>query len=323
MQVRLGLPSSFKRFSIACQELGAPILVSANAFRKRDQSSFRTPSPTLFSGVPVALDSAGFIAQHLYGGFPWSVEAYVNLAAAYPWDWWASMDLCCEPEIASNPAEVQRRQHETLRLLRACREEAKRKGINPPMPVLQGWRPRDYERFVEMMGEPLPPLVGLGSVCRRHLSGSSGLLAIVDRLDKKLPAGVRLHLFGVKGTAIAKLAQHPRIHSVDSMAWDMSARYKARKEGKSKSIALRIAVLRQWYERQVSSLPQEANGKSVPKDMGARYRQREARQRHYQAGNRQLNLWLDQEQLSWLESYREEGESLSACVKRLLVSKCD
>ncbi len=33
MQIRLGLPTSFRKFSEAARALGAPILVSANAFR--------------------------------------------------------------------------------------------------------------------------------------------------------------------------------------------------------------------------------------------------------------------------------------------------
>jgi hypothetical protein len=40
--------------------------------------------------------------------------------------------------------------------------------------------------------------VGLGSVCRRHLHAPDGIVAIVRALDEIMPAGVQLHLFGVK-----------------------------------------------------------------------------------------------------------------------------
>jgi hypothetical protein len=110
--------------------------------------------------VSVALDSAGFVAQHLCGGFPWTVRDYVELAASYPWDWWAQMDLCCEPEVAKDRGEVKRRVAATVRLLGECRDEAARRGIGPPMPVLQGWEPGDYLDCAEAMGE-LPPLVGV------------------------------------------------------------------------------------------------------------------------------------------------------------------
>jgi hypothetical protein len=138
VQVRIGLPKSFRRFSEAACRLGAPVLVSANALRRGDGRGFRTPPAGLFSGVPVALDSAGFVALNRYGGFPWTVPEYVALAASYPWDWWARMDLCCEPEVARDRGEVRRRIAGTVRLLGECRVEAVRQGIAPPMPVLQG-----------------------------------------------------------------------------------------------------------------------------------------------------------------------------------------
>ena len=60
-----------------------------------------------------------------------------------------------------------------------------------------------------------PDLVGLGSMCRRRTDG----------LDRVLPAPVRLHLFGVKSTAIAALPGRPRVaSSTDSQAWDFAAR---------------------------------------------------------------------------------------------------
>lgn len=52
--------------------------------------------------MDVALDSAGFVAWAHYGDFPWTVEQYVALAASRPWAWWASMDACCEPEVAGS-----------------------------------------------------------------------------------------------------------------------------------------------------------------------------------------------------------------------------
>jgi hypothetical protein len=314
VQVRIGLPTSFRRFAQAARRLGAPVLVSANALRRGDGRGFRTPPTGLFSGVPVALDSAGFVAHNRYGGFPWSVAEYVELAAGYPWDWWAQMDLCCEPEVAGNRDEVQRRISETVRLLGRCREEATSRGLAPPMPVLQGWRPGDYLACAEAMGE-LPPLVGVGSVCRRDVSGRDGILAVLAALDRELPPRTRLHLFGVKGSAIRKLAGHPRIHSVDSMAWDLAARYEA--AGRN-DLDHRIARMRDWYARQVEALPQEANGRGPAKDPAARWRQRAARERRAGAGLRQVVLWLPEEAMSVLDGERSEGETRSDSARRIL-----
>lgn len=249
--MRLGIPASFPRFSAAARALDAPMLVSANAFARRGALKFHRVDP--FDGADVALDSAGFVAMMRYGGYPWSVAAYVRLAAARPWAWWASRDYCCEPQIAGNAEEVSRRIALTVASLSECREAADLAGIAAPMPVLQGWHPADYLRCAEAMGS-LPALVGVGSVCRRSLAGSDGLLSVLGALDAALPRHVRLHLFGVKGSAIAALAGHPRIASVDSMAWDFAARREKSKRGlPSCTIEHRAAEMRRWYGQQMNA----------------------------------------------------------------------
>jgi hypothetical protein len=249
MLIRVGIPSCFRRFTRAACEIGAPVLVSANALRRNGR--FRHPSADLFNGCNVALDSAGFVAMKRYGGFPWSVEEYVALAAAHPWSWWASMDLCCEPEVAAGSEEVRRRQAETTRLLGACRDEAERIGASLPIPVLQGWAPADYVQHALDQPE-LPSLVGVGSVCRRRLTGPHGLLQVIETLDRALPRHVRLHLFGVKRTALDELRGNPRVASIDSMAWDSAARdesFRHRRAGGGSiyTVQLREKHLRSWY----------------------------------------------------------------------------
>jgi hypothetical protein len=121
------------------------------------------------------------------------------------------------------------------------------------MPVLQGWFPDDYLRCAEMMPE-LPTLVGVGSVCRRPLSGPTGILRVLAGLER-LPKHVKLHLFGVKGSAIAALAGHPRIHSVDSAAWDAAARRERVRDGEtSANLRYRSSHMRRWYQAQTDGL---------------------------------------------------------------------
>ena len=101
-----------------------------------------------------------------------------------------------------------------------------------------------------------PDLLGLGSVCRRPLKGTTGLLNIVAVLDRYLPPRHRFHLFGAKGTAVGELAGHPRIQSVDSMAWDAAAR---REKGDAPfSLDLRMRHMEAWYQtnRALLSPPQ-------------------------------------------------------------------
>lgn len=253
MLVRLGIPASFPRFTAAADAIGAPTLISANAMRK--DGKFRRLKPGAFSGDDVALDSAGFVAMVRYGGFPWSIGEYIDLAASYPWSWWAAMDLCCEPQIARDADVVEERIAGTARLLADCQAAADERGIRRPMPVIQGWTPDQYERCAGMLGD-LPPLVGVGSVCRRQIKGPAGLMAVVQRLDRVLPRSTSLHLFGVKSTGLSILAGHPRVASIDSMAWDFAAR---RDKSAAYTVDHRISHMRRWYAAQQGRLASSAS----------------------------------------------------------------
>lgn len=262
MKVCVGLPASFPFFSAVAAEMGAPTLVSANALFRHKNGTFR--SPTGLFAEPPRLDSAGFVAMLLYKGYPWSREAHVEIAGAYPWAWWAARDYCCEPEIAADRFEVIRRVLNTVDEYKRCVEEAERQGASFPMPVLQGWWPEDYELCAKLLGY-LPNLVGIGSVCRRPLKG---LLAIVDHLDRILPKHVRLHLFGVKSAGVQALWGHPRIESVDSMAWDFHAAKVAmarRRLDKSFSCTLefRAQCMREWYWKQTRPHQESVNAFSA------------------------------------------------------------
>lgn len=268
MLIRLGIPTSFRRFTAVAAELDAPILISANALTRRHLDYYRAPTYRLLNGRPAALDSAGFVATKKYGGkYIQPREAYVALAGAFPWDWWAQRDFCCEPEIARDRATVLERVRMTVAELAECRREAEEQGVKPPMPVLQGWHPDDYRRCADMMGD-LPVLVGVGSVCRRHLNGNDGLISVVDAADQHLPPHVGLHLFGVKGTGITALRGHPRVKGVDSMAWDSAAMAESydmpRLPNGDKApctMQLREEHMRRWYLAQVAQ--QQAPGWSM------------------------------------------------------------
>lgn len=258
--IRVGLPLVGGALPAAARSLGAAVLVSANALARyrgrgleRTFSDFRTDCPDL-DGLDVALDSAGFVAHAHYGAFPWTVEQYVALAASRRWAWWAQMDACCEAEIAADRGTVRLRQAETIRLLGQCEVLAREAGIAPPMPVLQGRTVEDYVWHVQQLGARLEglALVGVGSMCRRSVYGSEGLLAVVDALDRVLPAGVRLHLFGVKSSGLSALAAHPRVASIDSMAWDTGARFG--NKFASRTMDVRIEAMADWYGRQIEAV---------------------------------------------------------------------
>ncbi len=252
MIIRIGIPASFGHFCAVARDVGAPILVSANAFWRNGR--FGLPTPRIFGGADVALDSAGFVAMVRYWGYRWTLGDYVDLAGRVHPSWWAAPDFCCEPEVANDRSEVIARVERTAFKLDWCRQVANDRGVPAPMPVLQGWFAEDYLRCADLIGD-LPVLVGLGSVCRRPLAGAAGVINLVTTLDRHLPSHVRFHLFGVKGQAIGVLAGHPRVFSVDSAAWDYaSRREKVRNGQKSSTLSYRSAYLRRWYREQTNSL---------------------------------------------------------------------
>ena len=247
------------------RRLGAPVLVSANALSRwrtdiiglRHWGGFDGRHLPLVQTHPVALDSAGFTAARLYRGFPWSVDDYLDLAATAPWLWWASMDLCVEPEIAGDEEEVLNRISGTVRLNMLCRRGGERRAVADRfVPVLQGWHPSHYMRCLERMPWAADfPLVGIGSMCRRHVHGEHGVLHVLDALDRAFDGSdARFHLFGLKSQAIALACQHPRVASADSQAYGTAARQRALRQRASKTDRVLARAMADWHARQVEAI---------------------------------------------------------------------
>lgn len=202
------------------------------------------------------LDSAGFVATAHYGGLPWTIEAYIELAASFPFRRFASIDYCCEAEIAHDRTEVLERISRTIATNRQCYALARDYGIHHRfMPVLQGRTPADYLRCADALSHLIDTqeFIGIGSMCRRPIHGEQGLLAVITSLVDTLPSTTRFHLFGVKGAAIPWLKPFgDRIASIDSQAWGVTARFDALKSGVSKTDAFAADTLEQWTIAQLS-----------------------------------------------------------------------
>ncbi|WP_137917158.1 hypothetical protein [Hydrogenophaga sp. 2FB] len=268
--VRAGVPQVYGHLVAAAHEAGIPTLFSANAFARPTTlpshiGAFRlSPAATfagfnlsaakkLPSGLDAALDSAGFVAANRYGCYRWSVQQYYDLVTARDWTWHAAMDYCMEPQVASSKLVRMIRIHATAQGYLECVNEAQRRGAAMPMPVLQGWMPEDYLRCMDLLAiDTWPDLVGLGSVCRRNLGGPDGIEQIVETLDSVLPPNVKLHCFGVKGGAIRELGAHPRLASIDSMAWDFGVRCKQRT---GRTQAMRAEAMTSWQRSQSAVKP--------------------------------------------------------------------
>jgi hypothetical protein len=246
----------------AARRLGAPVLISANALslRPRDRMglstwrAFHHRNLRLVHEHPVHLDSAGFVASMLYNGFDFMVDAYIDLCAAAPWRWFASMDMCVEPEIARDEEAVRDRIAGTVRLNRECLLRADDRGIaHRLMPVIQGYRVEHYLRCIDRM--PFLSefrVIGVGSMCRRHVEDSEiGILRIVDELDRTFEGtDCRVHLFGLKTTGMSAIRGHPRVSSCDSQAYGVAARRQAHQNNASKTNTYLARLMSDWYRTQ-------------------------------------------------------------------------
>jgi hypothetical protein len=269
IEIIVGLPHLGEGPILArARAMGRPALISANGLSRwadrrgwREWSGWRLHQLGNADGLAaLCLDSAGFVAAARYGGFPWTLADYVELATAYPFRWWASADYCVEAEVARDREEVFDRISRTIRANRDCRRMAEDRGIaDTLMPVIQGRLPEDYERCLDALWGTLKPgaVIGVGSMCRRHVHGPEGLIAVIDHLDQVLPVGVRLHIFGAKGAALPFLLPFAhRVASIDSQAYGIRARQSARKAGVPKTDAFVARHLERWLFAQQDRLSQ-------------------------------------------------------------------
>lgn len=274
--MRVGMPKASGALCFAAFTHDLPLLVSASAFWNGDCGRFAIPTATDLQECDWALDSAGFTAMAkwkrkgpqpgMLNVYPWTLEHYLDLVThVRPPGWYAQPDLCVEPELAPNRAAVEDRIFHTAILLAANLEAVRRYQdagvfwLPPPVPVLQGWTRADYLLSLQYLIETwnaygstfaAPTLVGVGSMCRRDPDDPEfGIMAILDAMLPRLPHGMRLHLFGVKGSVMSRLADIPQIASYDSMAWDFGARRDAWRTGRPNSNEQRISAMLRWHHR--------------------------------------------------------------------------
>lgn len=196
------------------ERVGVPLFVSHRTLRGR-----KTMPRAL---GPWALDSGGFTELSMHGRWLTSEAEYVEAVARYyeeigQLDWAAPQDWMCEPWIIEKTG-LSVREHQE----RSIASFVSLRGRGPFVPVLQGWAVSDYFDHAQQYADAgvdlsAEKVVGIGSICRR--GGTSAAEEIAAGLQAE---GIRLHGFGLKVTALRKIAW--ALHSADSMAWSYGAR---------------------------------------------------------------------------------------------------
>lgn len=178
---------------------------------------------------PWAIDSGAYIALDGTNRWvPWwrDAETYASKILSFatdsgrPPDFVAPQDWPCEPGVRKKTGlTVREHQQMTLENYLFLVEEWP---WLPWIPVLQGWEPGEHGEHARMYEDAGVDLagchrVGIGSVCRR-----AHLPEIVEVIAQFADAGLKLHGFGVKKTALPVIGH--LLTSADSMAWSTNAR---------------------------------------------------------------------------------------------------
>jgi hypothetical protein len=173
--------------------------------------------------APWALDSGGFTELNDGGRWRTTVPEYLERVERIADEvgqlaWAAPMDWMCEPKVLQETG-LSVREHQE----RTVANYLELRGRGPFIPVLQGFELADYLRCIELYHDAgvhltLEPLVGLGTVCRRH---DTHEIALVVR--ELTGCGLRLHGFGMKSRGVARVGD--QLHSADSLAWSSRGRF--------------------------------------------------------------------------------------------------
>jgi hypothetical protein len=177
------------------------------------------------------LDSAAFTKLYLHGCYRASPIVYAGhvkrwarcgrLVAA------STEDYMCEPFIlAKTGLSVDIHQRLTIERYDAIKAEVG--DVAYILPVLQGFKPREYVDHIRQYGDRLSlgQWVGVGSVCKRN-TDPVAIKAVLTAIKAERP-DLRLHGFGVKTTALQSETIRSLLHSADSMAWSFAARKEGR-----------------------------------------------------------------------------------------------
>jgi hypothetical protein len=201
-----------------------PVMLPASSWSRFNLRAPRLPAHV----VERAADSGGFVATFKWGDYRYSPAQYVDWLCTFDPSWAATMDYCCEPEIADNEGVVRERQERTTEMAWRFWRDYR----DTPwawVPTVQGWEVADYRRHAA----ELRPLaremsahygdgggafrVGIGTLCRR--ADAEMVQRVVAAVADELP-DVPLHLWGVKLSVLRSPRGLRNVASVDSAAWN-------------------------------------------------------------------------------------------------------
>jgi hypothetical protein len=190
----------------------------------------------------LAADSGGFVATFRWGDYRYTPDEYVAWLDTFRPRWAATMDYCCEPDVAGRSSIVRQRQQQTSEMA-WCKWRDYRDAPWAWVPTVQGWEVEDYVRHAtelrpliqEMQSSNSNFRVGIGTLCSR--ASTAMIHQVVMAVSGVLPS-VPLHLWGVKLGALKFGIKLRNVVSVDSAAWSPSGLGRTGHEAKEERTAL-------------------------------------------------------------------------------------
>ncbi|DBA34715.1 TPA_asm: queuine tRNA-ribosyltransferase [Caudoviricetes sp. vir519] len=201
------------------------------------------------------VDSGGFsFFQRRFKDYPFSPGEYLQKIEKLKPDFFASMDIPCEPEIVQRLGtsvhhNIQKTIENQIKLLDVLDEISLESVM---IPVIQGYELEDYLTCIDLMREQglMTDYMAIGSICRRGPAGP--MVKIIISIKRLLR--IKLHAFGVKIPVLKNKACFDALYSTDSAAWHYEAQFRCeRKDHIHRHIKdpkkRRLAVTRDWKAR--------------------------------------------------------------------------
>ena len=204
----------------------------------------QTNTPPKYQYESLFIDCGGFHSSMKHRYYTKSDVEYLNYIQKWQPDFFALRDYPCEPELLKKHDLTATDQiHKTLSNHIRLLDTPHLNDIKgTPIPVIQGWKLEDYLYCIDLYREHdlITDYMAVGSVCRR--GSQKQITKIISTIHRELP-DTRLHGFGISLNALKNQTCWESLYSVDSGAWDYTARWEKLKQGlKGSDMSLKCAI---------------------------------------------------------------------------------
>lgn len=186
----------------------------------------QTNNPPKYNYNKLFVDCGGFGESMTEGYYSKSDIEYLEYIEKVNPSFFALRDYSCSPKVLREHeftvnTQIDRTLVNHLTLLNLL--ETKQFNIkSKPIPVIQGWKVKDYLYCIELYEKYnlISDYMAIGSI-----KGNKQMKKIISAVKKEIP-GIKLHGFGVTISDLKNKSIWDYLYSGDSGSWDFTARWK-------------------------------------------------------------------------------------------------